>query len=848
MPKMKTSFTGLVKLLAKSLYPEPDVFIRELIQNAHDSIKLRRMDTSDLSGRIEIFTDSTRSTISFEDNGRGMDRMDIEELLSTIGRSGTGEAKQTLKNANQVVETIGQFGIGLLSAFVVADKIEVFTKKEHDTQAWHWTNHGGENYELEPNDHIQATGTKVVVTLGKKHQQYGDEKTIKEAIKKYADFLPFRIDVNGNGPVNTISAPWHGSAWGSEEEYDHALREFVNKRFPDSALLVIPINLEYPEAKGVLYISDQHIPAISISGVVDIYQERMSIRPNDSELLPDWAKFIRGIVDSPAVSPTAARDNLIKDDTYYRLRAALGELITQALIKLSKNNRRRFLNICKWHHYHLKGMASHSEDFFAAVIEHLPFETNQGDLTFEQIIRNQPAKTGSRIPIYYFSYGYDSNQFYELCNAKNLISINTGATFDETLVKKYVEQHKDTLELCQLDVLDSPDLYQHLNADEVQKFYFLESALRRALERVGIPQIHPTTRRFLPVDMSAVILNTQRVEARDTMEALLSQPFMLDGLGEMADEMREELRRAPLDLYLNAGNELVQKMAELENLDDPKYQSLLIGLYNGAILYSQHRMTPENAKIFYMQMQKQIGQILKLEVALAECHAEKRMTQLRLLEQQADAVEHNRSWVQIFIMMPYDKAYDPLEEALRDILERPPYCFQLVLARNKTLNFNLRGNLRRHIRNSDGFIADISKHSANVFMELGWVYFEPDFEQRPIMILCNEQGQDPPVDLEGHVVHHYSEENIKSGLAKHFEAHEGFETLLAQRQARFFNKRLLEDSILSSEAAEQIASVWDTVEEVLNASAEEFSERMREQGLMKYASAHQMICGQLQEI
>ncbi|PID55568.1 hypothetical protein CSB45_15355 [candidate division KSB3 bacterium] len=631
-------------------------------------------------------------------------------------------------------------------------------------------------------------------------------------------------------------------------EYEDALRDFVNKRYPDSALLVIPINLEYPEAKGVLYISDQRIPAISTSGVVDIYQERMSIRPNDSELLPDWAKFIRGIVDSPAVSPTAARDNLIKDEIYYRLRTALGKLITQALITLSKDNRRKFLTICKWHHYHLKGMASHSEDFFTAVIEHLPFETNQGDLTFEQIIRKQPAKTGSRIPIYYFSYGYDSNQFYELCNAKNLIAINTGAAFDETLVRKYVEQHTDTLTLSQLDVLDSPDLYQHLDADEAQKFFPLESALRRALERVGIQQIHPTTRRFLPMNMSTVILNTQRVEARDKMEELLSQPFMLDGLGDMADEMREELRRAPLDLYLNADNELVQKMARLENLDDPQYQSLLIGLYNGAILYSQHRMTPENAKVFYMQMQKQISQILQLETALAECHAEKRTFQLRLLEQQADADEHDRSWVQIFVMMSYKEAFDPFEEALRDILERPPYYFQLVLARNKTLDFNLRANLRQHIRHSDGFIADISKHSANIFMELGWVYFEPDFEQRPIMLFRNEQGEDLPVDLEGHVVHHYREEDLKSCLTRHFEAHEEFKALLAQRQERFFSKKLLEGSIFSLEAAKQIASAWNTVEEVLRSSAEEFSQRMHEYGLMKYANTYQIICDRLRDI
>src|SRR3954471_24944108 len=119
MPKMKTDFPGLVKLLAKHLYPEPDVFIRELVQNAHDSIKLRLAQDSHIAGRIDVFTDSDNRTITFADNGLGMDQYEIEEFLSTIGKTGTGEKTHELAERDVLVETIGQFGIGLLSAFVV---------------------------------------------------------------------------------------------------------------------------------------------------------------------------------------------------------------------------------------------------------------------------------------------------------------------------------------------------------------------------------------------------------------------------------------------------------------------------------------------------------------------------------------------------------------------------------------------------------------------------------------------------------------------------------------------------------------------------------------------------------
>ncbi len=191
MPKMKTSFKGLVQLLAKSLYPEPDVFIRELIQNAHDSIKLRKVDEPEMQGVIEIFTDADARTITFIDNGKGMDKQDIEDFLSTIGRSGTGESKEELAQRNIAVATIGQFGIGLLSAFVVADVIDVFTRKKGDDTVWHWFNEGDEEYELTRSDADDvAAGSKVVVKIGHDHIRHINEEHVRETVKKYADFIP----------------------------------------------------------------------------------------------------------------------------------------------------------------------------------------------------------------------------------------------------------------------------------------------------------------------------------------------------------------------------------------------------------------------------------------------------------------------------------------------------------------------------------------------------------------------------------------------------------------------------------------------------------------------------------
>jgi len=624
MPKMRTSFQGLVKLLAKSLYPEPDVFIRELIQNAHDSIQLRRVQEPRLAGEIRIMTDNHARTISFIDNGAGMGRYEIEEFLSTIGSTGTGTRARELASRHVAVETIGQFGIGLLSAFVVAERIDVYTRKFSSREAWHWHNLGGEDYELvEWSPAEQPPGSCVTVTLTAEQAGYLDENIIRGTVKRYADFLPFPIFLNDIGPLNTIDAPWHRpERWPDAHAYGKALDAFLQQRYRDKPLHVIPIDLPTPAAQGVLYIARQNIPGVHNNGVLDIFQERMCVRLNDTELLPDWARFVRGVLDSSALQPTAARDNVLKDKAYYQLRRALGELILQSLVTLAERQRPKFLQLCDWHHHDLKGMAVHSEEFYRAVIEHLPFETNCGGLTLRDYTASQPATTGAKKPVYFFTHDQDAQQFYALCGARGLIVINAGRQFDEALVRRYVGQHPHGLTLKQLDVLDDPALYERLDEPAEHGYEPLLTALRQALEAVGMDRVRPGVRRFLPAEMNAVLLSTRRTQAFDDIERMLARPMLLEGLEELAADVRDKLRQQPLDLFLNADNPFIQRLRELPKLDDPAYRPLLVGIYSSAILNAQYRLTPENVQIFQTQLQALLDETLTLRSRLQALTAE----------------------------------------------------------------------------------------------------------------------------------------------------------------------------------------------------------------------------------
>jgi molecular chaperone HtpG len=252
---IQTDFYGLVELLAK-MYPQEDMFVCELLQNAHESILERKtLEKGSVAGSISIIADRATKTISFRDNGAGMTGQEIVDYLSTIDRFGTEELHQHLQEKNRihVQKLIGQFGISILSAFTVAKRLVVETRSvDEDKNGLRWT-FSPPSYDLEFIKKKEP-GTTVTLYLKQEYLEMTNLLTLKEAVRKYADFLPFPIYVNGRRPVNTIQAPWHRS-YESEVERKNAYLVWVSDRFSDVPLEVIPVEMEVPHpVKGVLYI------------------------------------------------------------------------------------------------------------------------------------------------------------------------------------------------------------------------------------------------------------------------------------------------------------------------------------------------------------------------------------------------------------------------------------------------------------------------------------------------------------------------------------------------------------------------------------------------------------------
>ncbi|MGN6680438.1 MAG: ATP-binding protein, partial [Streptosporangiaceae bacterium] len=349
MPEERTfqiQLEGLIQLLAQNLYAEPDVFLREMIQNAHDSI-LRRAELAREQGRqappahIQVVVDPDGREIQIRDNGCGLTDAEIDGYLSTIGKSGTGELRKHLAEADRgrAIELIGQFGIGLLSAFIVADRVSVVTKAE-GREALRWESDGGSNYTVQPAERGQ-TGTTVTLHVSQAHSRYLDRPKLESIIRTYADFIGMPVFVNDDtGPANAVTAPWHRS-YDSPEDQREAYRDFWEHRFDaERSLHVFAVDevFDWPDVRapggqrsgrirGVLAITDRHVPEVNARGTVDVYINRMFIGAGNRDVLPPWAKFLQGVVECNELTPNAARDNVIRDEVLASAQQALGSLI-----------------------------------------------------------------------------------------------------------------------------------------------------------------------------------------------------------------------------------------------------------------------------------------------------------------------------------------------------------------------------------------------------------------------------------------------------------------------------------------------------------------------------------------
>lgn len=384
----KVDVAGVIRIMGQSLYSRPEAAIRELIQNCHDAIVRRR--TVDLShkGRIEIALDATAGTLALSDDGVGLSIDEAEQFLGTLGIGVTGILKGFHPQTNgapvgQGDGLIGQFGIGLFSAFMLADTVEVESRKADTEKAVRWRAGVGTDIEIAPCER-QAIGTTVRLHLKPEHRRLAESSVdVEEIVKEFADFLPVPIFIDrSSSRANVINASWF------EPTVDHeSLALELESHFGETPLDIVPVRLPKPApAIGALYVTPRRTPGFSGEAHVTATVRRMVVSHHIQDLLPEWGAFLRGVLELPEAMPTASREDLVRDHQFAMLQSALAEHLYQHFESLAREQPQRMQAVLAWHRYLWAGYALSDQRLRRIMRDSYPFSTSQGSMTFERIV------------------------------------------------------------------------------------------------------------------------------------------------------------------------------------------------------------------------------------------------------------------------------------------------------------------------------------------------------------------------------------------------------------------------------------------------------------------------------
>ncbi|KUH80913.1 MULTISPECIES: molecular chaperone HtpG [unclassified Mycobacterium] len=365
----------LLDLLIHSVYSNKDSFLRELISNASDALDKLRLeslrnkdldvDASDL--HIEIEVDTEARTLTVRDNGIGMTHDEVVDLIGTLAKSGTGQLRQQLREAKDAAaseELIGQFGIGFYSTFMVADKVELLTRKAGESEATRWVSSGEATYTIESVDASDAgapQGTSVTLHLKPEDaddqlHDYTAEWKIRELVKKYSDFIswPIRMQVERRTPpteeggpetgqetatvetqtLNSMKALWAKSKDEvSEEEYKEFYKHIAHAW--DDPLEVIAMKAEGTfEYQALLFIPSQAPFDLFTRDAkigVQLYVKRVFIMGDCEELMPRYLRFVKGVVDAQDMSLNVSREILQQDRQVTAIRRRLTKKVLSTI-------------------------------------------------------------------------------------------------------------------------------------------------------------------------------------------------------------------------------------------------------------------------------------------------------------------------------------------------------------------------------------------------------------------------------------------------------------------------------------------------------------------------------------
>ena len=536
---------GLMKVLAEHLYSTPEIVLRELVQNACDSIVRRRLEHDPHHvGQVTVIANPAEGTLVLRDDGAGLTHDEIERYLATVG----GGFTRVLREEHGDEGLIGAFGLGFLSSYVVAELVEVVTTSHHDpSRSHHFRSRDGLRFSIDegpPRD----VGTEVILHLKREHASLSEPARVGALLRKYCRLLP--IAVNAPHLVNADAPSWRQdlTALHPVRKRQIVLKtaDSFDPRFSAMAAFELEA-VEGLDAKGVVWVHDGASWATSDNRGVTVYVRGMMVTEDARELLPEWAGFAGAVIESNALQPTASREDLQRDQRWSRLQEALRITLANGLRSLATEQPATWRRVVRRHNDSLLGGALADPGLFQLLRNELEVPTSEGRLPLQEISR----RSGGPIAV---AVGDDSGYEQLLHRAMGRPVVDGTRFGAATLASRWGEQSGVPI-LTLGTQRGNAELFPPVGVSREQQ------ALLDEL--FGEPDVAVVASRYAPSVVPLVLVPDREVLLKRRLEDEGADKRISKGLLSLARGFAAEIEReASATLYVNLDNPIVARVLD----------------------------------------------------------------------------------------------------------------------------------------------------------------------------------------------------------------------------------------------------------------------------------------------
>jgi molecular chaperone HtpG len=564
--KINVSVDNIFPLIKKFLYSDQEIFLRELISNATDAtLKLKHLTgigeakVEYGSPLIEVKVDKETKTLRIVDQGIGMSEEEIKKYINEVAFSGAEEFLDKYQDSAKDAGIIGHFGLGFYSAFMVADKVEIFSKSYTGTPAVHWSCDGSPEFSLESHDKTER-GTEIVLHISEDAATYLEESTIQRLLNKYNKFMPVPIKFGTRtetlekpkgakehdpAPTQQVDAIINNPnpAWTKapadlkEEDYKNFYRELYPMQFEDP-LFHIHLNVDYPfNLTGVLFFPKLSNDLSMQKDRIQLYQNQVFVTDNVEGIVPEFLTMLKGVIDSPDIPLNVSRSYLQSDTSVKKITSYITRKVADKLQSLFKEDRQDFES--KWNDIKVVieyGMLT-EEKFYEKAQKFALYPTTENTfLTYEELeerIKDLHKDKDNKTVILYTSNRDQQHSYVELATQKGYTVLLLDSPIAPHLIQKLEAELKD-VQFARVDA----DAIENLIKKEDIKISKLDESQRTELKTLVEETVKPFGYSVQAEDLSSeslpfMLTEPEFMRRMKDMQQTGSSGIM--GLGSMPD-------------------------------------------------------------------------------------------------------------------------------------------------------------------------------------------------------------------------------------------------------------------------------------------------------------------------